>query len=272
MIDLLKIQTAVWALTAGTAAGLYSVRLYRKMPACWVCDDGEDLRTEHMPSMRIYLNRKETAAVPICIAAVYLILLKGQGSFFCTPAAAAGCILSLTALSAAAQADSTYLILPDQPTLFILTAGLLRGLSCDLAALLPQKPYSLIFFDADAGRVSNAPDITDQVFLQPSIPILPCAADAAAGALIGFLIMMICASLSLLISDRQGIGMGDVKLIGACGSLVGQDRLLILLLFSSFGVAISSLKDIMNRQCVSDIQKLAGLWIFASAALCLLLE
>ena len=140
MIDLLKIQTAVWALTAGTAAGLYSVRLYRKMPACWVCDDGEDLRTEHMPSMRIYLNRKETAAVPICIAAVYLILLKGQGSFFCTPAAAAGCILSLTALSAAAQADSTYLILPDQPTLFILTAGLLRGLSCDLAALLPQKP------------------------------------------------------------------------------------------------------------------------------------
>ena len=89
MIDLLKIQTAVWALTAGTAAGLYSVRLYRKMPACWVCDDGEDLRTEHMPSMRIYLNRKETAAVPICIAAVYLILLKGRGSFFCTPAAAA---------------------------------------------------------------------------------------------------------------------------------------------------------------------------------------
>ena len=56
MIDLLKIQTAVWALTAGTAAGLYSVRLYRKMPACWVCDDGEDLRTEHMPSMRIYLK------------------------------------------------------------------------------------------------------------------------------------------------------------------------------------------------------------------------
>ena len=29
MIDLLKIQTAVWALTAGTAAGLYSVRLYK---------------------------------------------------------------------------------------------------------------------------------------------------------------------------------------------------------------------------------------------------
>ena len=60
MIDLLKIQTAVWALTAGTAAGLYSVRLYRKMPACWVCDDGEDLRTEHMPSMRSgsYLYRR----------------------------------------------------------------------------------------------------------------------------------------------------------------------------------------------------------------------
>ena len=56
MIDLLKIQTAVWALTAGTAAGLYSVRLYRKMPACWVCDDGEDLRTEHM------LNRKENCS------------------------------------------------------------------------------------------------------------------------------------------------------------------------------------------------------------------
>ena len=45
MIDLLKIQTAVWALTAGTAAGLYSVRLYRKMPACWVCDDGSENRT-----------------------------------------------------------------------------------------------------------------------------------------------------------------------------------------------------------------------------------
>lgn len=231
-----EIQIILWPPVFGAAAGICSVLLYLKMPAGWLCDAGERPRTEHMPSMRRQLQRHGSAAGTGCAAAVCLYLIRCLQIPSCTtPASAAAAVLALIALSAAAQADAVYLIIPDQLTAFVLASGFFSELAFGRPSLLSATVYSL------------------------------------GGAASGFLVMLLCAALSLLLGGRQGIGAGDIKLTGACGALVGMENVPFLIFFASFGTACSALKDLLTGKNHPDAAKPAAPWIFSASAACLLL-
>lgn len=215
----------------GAAAGVCAVKLYRRVPAKWVCDAGEEVREAHMPHMRKHGH----AAGIGCAAAVTLLLLKDI--FFGTfaPAAAALSISALIALAAAAQCDIQYQIIPDQASVFLLAAGLLRAV------------------------------------FSPLSPVLPALSESISGSAAGFLTMVFCAVLSRLLCRREGIGMGDVKLIGACGALVGINQIFYLILISSLTGAVFAACAILFRR--SDIYSTYPMapWIFLGTSVCFII-
>lgn len=217
----------------GAAAGICAAGLYRKMPAGWVCDAGEEIQEAHMPHMR----RHGRAAGIGCAAAVTLLLLKYI--FFSQPspffAAVIFHIFSLIFLAAAAQCDAQYQIIPDQASAFILAAGLI----CALSAAVTSGPAILL---AHIG-----------------------------GASAGFLTMFFCSVLSQLFCGREGIGMGDVKLIGACGALIGIRYIFYLILISSLTSSVFLSAAILFRRAGTQSAAPMAPWIFLGTASCLII-
>lgn len=270
IITIPEIHAGLPALTAGIASGMYSIRLYLRMPAGWVCETGEMPRTEHMPFMRLHMWKGVYYRMGIiCGAVVFLYLIRHIFCFCFFPASAVCIILALIALSAAAQADSIYFILPDQLTAFILAAGIFSGFSCDLARLFLPEILHLFPTLPDP---SFYPAFRCRTFCD-FLTVFPFSSsfNSAAGALLSFLTILFCAVLSLFISGHQGIGAGDIKLIGACGALTGVSSVPFLIFFASSGVLCSALKDVIFRKYSPGSAKPAGPWIFVSSAACLLL-
>lgn len=69
-------------------------------------------------------------------------------------------------------------------------------------------------------------------------PTLP---DALSGALVGLVLMGLTGGLYQLLRRRSGLGMGDVKIAGALGLLVGAQGMLLVLLAASLLQALIGL-------------------------------
>lgn len=225
------VDAAGIAAAVGAAAGVCALELYRRMPAKWMCEAGEEVREAHMPHMR----RHGRAAGIGCAAAVTLLLLKTI--FFGTfvPAAAALSIFVLIVLAAAAQCDIQYQIIPDQASVFLLAAGLLRAV------------------------------------FSPHSPVLSALSESISGSAAGFLTMLFCAVLSRLLCRREGVGMGDVKLIGACGALVGINQIFYLILISSLtGAVFTACAILLRRSDIYSTYPMAP-WIFLGTSICFII-
>lgn len=279
----------IFSLALGTAAAAAAAALYNEMPARWLCDFGEKLQGVHLPSMRpravVLPCKKDGNAKCIETAGngrnvtdivtvgadknVKSIVTAGDGanakgvttsgagsgglydcSFFCFvsvaslsmryaafgfphPQGFAFGVLCLLLLAAAAQSDKAYGIIPDELSLLVSACGAAYALSCDSPA------RSLLFS-----------------FL---------------GGLAGSLTMLLTDALTRLICGREGVGMGDIKLIGACGVFLKSDLIFPMILIASLcGSLCLSARILAGRLSRDEAQPMAP-WIFFAFSACLVL-
>ncbi len=222
------------SLASGICAGIVSARLYNGMPAVWLCEVEENVCGIHIPGMRrrsgpflsypVRSIRKSVSgkkhrkkrterrnaddpvyeAFFFCASAASLLVLSALATGLPSPAECSVSVICLIALAAAAQSDILFLIIPDQISLFIAAAGLLCPLTEE---------------DMLSGFQSTG-------FLSSLFSHL-------AGGTAGFLTMFAASLLSFLTLKREGAGMGDVKLIGACGTFLGIETVFFLIFLAS---------------------------------------
>lgn len=281
---LLIIRNLLIALMAGAAAGMRAARLYEEMPAGWVCEAGEEIQAAHMPAMRKLRTQEARrdharflhgrAAGTGCAAAVLSFCLLfddlSDGSI-CLPAAA-GTLLIVTALAAASQADLTYLIIPDQISLFILTAGFFCSIC---TACVPELSTDTILsiekITSDAHASADGSSALKIGFLL--IKLRSAAVFSLSGALSGALALFLCDIIAALCSGQQGIGMGDIKLTGACGAFLGTELAFVLILLTSLGTALAALFSrletfsMQSSSSPSEVQPAAP-WILLGFTIC----
>ncbi len=115
----------------------------------------------------------------------------------------------------------------------ILLAGLILLIASliDLAVL--RLPNLLVLTLAALGLGMSALDVG---------PPLP---DALAGAALGLVLMGLTGGLYQLLRRRSGLGMGDIKIAGALGLLVGAQGMLLVLLAASLLQALSGLLTLL---------------------------
>jgi leader peptidase (prepilin peptidase) / N-methyltransferase len=197
---------------AGLLCGAGLWQFYRKMPGKWLLDYDE---TELTPEMQ---QRQLLPVLPDL-----LVLMLADGAVFALGWLILGASWQLPAVLAAAQplvlimaADAKTRIIPDQFTLSLVPcAGLLwlaDGLSGD-TGWLPGLLYRVL------------------------------------GGLAGGLLLFACGWLAEKILHREAMGMGDVKLIAACGLLTcnGILKMPMLLVISFISAAFLAVPLLIRR-------------------------
>lgn len=256
----------LFSLAAGICAGIVSARLYNNMPPGWFCEVGESVNGIHTPGMRRQAasffplpgrtSGREKRPAPakdnrysayeasfFCAVSVSFLVLYTVCAKQPVAAELSASVICLTALAAAAQSDMIFLIIPDQISCFIAVAGLLCAY-------------------AGENAVTGSADLS---FLSPAISHL-------AGGAAGFLTMLAAALLSCFSLKREGIGMGDIKLIGACGIFLGTGTVFPLIFLSSLFCCIPAIFHIVaGRAKNAEALPMAPSICFAFTA-CLILQ
>lgn len=261
------------SLASGICAGIVSARLYNGMPAVWLCEVEENVCGIHIPGMRrrsgpflsypVRSIRKSVSgkkhrkkrterrnaddpvyeAFFFCASAASLLVLSALATGLPSPAECSVSVICLIALAAAAQSDILFLIIPDQISLFIAAAGLLCPLTEE---------------DMLSGFQSTG-------FLSSLFSHL-------AGGTAGFLTMFAASLLSFLTLKREGAGMGDVKLIGACGTFLGIETVFFLIFLASLLCCIpAACRRFPENAKREDVLPMAPA-ILAAFTLCLMLR
>lgn len=261
------------SLASGICAGIVSARLYNGMPAVWLCEVEENVCGIHIPGMRrrsgpflsypVRSIRKSVSgkkhrkkrterrnaddpvyeAFFFCASAASLLVLSALATGLPSPAECSVSVICLIALAAAAQSDILFLIIPDQISLFIAAAGLLCPLTEE---------------DMLSGFQSTG-------FLSSLFSHL-------AGGIAGFLTMFAASLLSFFTLKREGAGMGDVKLIGACGTFLGIETVFFLIFLASLLCCIpAACRRFPENAKREDVLPMAPA-ILAAFTLCLMLR
>ena len=195
-----------------------SLLIYRCLPDSWVCDFNESPGPVHRSDNRC--PRRRLSLFCMSAAVFFLMLLKIRGISLdpSGPAAEGKCalsslpfwecvffILSALILLPAALSDIDYYIIPDQICVLTAAAALLNG----------------VIQEAGQGTGSLSADEAVSFILSSSGLLSAFLLPAAGGLLCGFLMLLSC-GLSRLFSGKEGVGMGDVKLMTACGALASS--------------------------------------------------
>lgn len=156
---------------------------YLKTPSGWLCETGETVKKEHSPAYRCL--RRKTALFLMTTATEFSFIVSGQIIRSPSPDLKELLFLSATALILfpAALSDVDYYIIPDQACLAALLLALLKCLS--------------------SSGLSGLGAITG-------------------GGIICGGMMLLASLLGHLVSGKESIGMGDVKLLASCGALVSS--------------------------------------------------
>jgi len=157
------------------------------------------------PMARYILSRRRWA-----LAALGALIFAGCAQLFPSPAAAGCMILFLTALLGAACIDFDHMVIPDLFTIGLAVAGLI------LSALVPALHH------CGGWNAWN------------------CLRSAAAGALglaIGSALVLWLGLIGELLLNKEVMGFGDVKFVGAIGAFCGWQGAV----FSVFGGAVIAL-------------------------------
>ena len=195
-----------------------SLLIYRCLPDAWVCDFNESPGPVHRSDNRCPRRRLSL----FCMSAVvFCMLLLKLGYYPLNPAGSAAegndyfsslplregvfFLLAALVLLPAALSDIDYFIIPDQLCALTAAVALLNG----------------IIQEAGQGTGSLPVDESVSIILSSSGLLSALLLPAAGGLLCGFL-MILSGGLSWLLSGKEGVGMGDVKLIAACGTLASS--------------------------------------------------
>lgn len=248
-------------LAAGVRAGTAAAALYSSMPAGWLCDAQETVRGVHIPGMRPQaaalfsfcphnmprlvnpsgctqedMPHRIYEASFFCAAAVSLLLSSRFSRSLSAQTECAVSVLCLTALAAAVQSDVIYQIIPDQVSLFLTAAGLLSALCM-------------------SGGTADG--------------LLLSAASRLSGGIAALLTMLAAALFSLLSLRKEGIGMGDIKLITACGIFLGIGSIFQMIFLSSLLCVLSAFRSLLSgRGGISGSLPMAPR-IFCAFSVCL---
>ena len=180
---------------AGLAVGWLLVRLYNRLPESWLQDYGFRANDPEWPAARRIRSPIGMAVLMAVTSLGFILAILGSGLSVRTLLV----ILSFCILVLVAVPDALNKIIPDQATIALALVGAL------FAAV-----------DLFTGR-----------------GIRETAIDRIGGAAVaGGLLLLIGVSATFLLK-REAMGMGDVKLLFACGLLTGL-RLVPLLYFATF--------------------------------------
>ncbi len=223
---------------AGLVCGKAVVWLYARIPDSWLCEAGqEDFKETALapPAACALIRSSGKKAGTACALAVFADLMYAWHAMIPVPAAVLTA-LAVTALATAAQSDADFMIIPDQFCAFILVAGV-------MAAGFEESSFH-------KGIRSAAESL------------------AAAGA--GFAAMFVAALLACWMKkDSDALGMGDVKLIAACGALSGPEGIFPLIFIASASSALYMSVCIITRRAGAADPKPMAPWIFLAAVICL---
>lgn len=220
--------------------GCIALLFYLKTPAEWLCEAGETPREEHAPLHRC--PRREPAILLMTAVTELSFCISGQVLWFPAPEPRELLFLIAAAiiLFPAALSDADYFIIPDQTCLAALLLALLKSVS--------------------------------------SAGLSGLAAAAGGGVLCGAM-SLLASWLGRLVSGADSLGMGDVKLLSACGALASSAAPSGLWMTASCSVYIGSVLSsavwfsallLCRRARYGDVRPL-GPWIVLSTLLVLAL-
>ena len=224
-------------LIIGLAAGICSWLFFRKMPPHWLLDYGESEISQELLDKKRLKIWPDAVALMLANAAIFALAWHFLGASLRLPAV----LLAAQPLLLVIAADFKTRIIPDQFTLALI-------------------PCAALLWAADS--------------LDGSSAWLPGLLFRLLGGLAGGAVLFIAGWLGEKIMKREAMGMGDVKLLAACGLLSGISLLPMLLILSFFSAALVALPLLIRRfrdpESGSDMA--FGPYIALSALLVLLLN
>ncbi|NLN45884.1 MAG: prepilin peptidase [Clostridiaceae bacterium] len=198
---------------AGLGAGWLLVRLYNHLPESWLQDYGFRAADPDWTPARRIRSKIGTAGVMLLTAAGFMVAaLSGGLTLRTLLMALVFCVLVLVAIP-----DALNKIIPDQAVIAL--------------ALLGAMGAALDLFE---GR-----------------GIRDTAVDRIGGAVVAAGTLFLVGFIASLLTKREAMGMGDVKLLFACGLLTGL-RLVPLLFFATFVSAAFLAVPMLIRQRKRD--------------------
>lgn len=201
--------------------GWLSLLIYCHLPDAWLCDFDEKPGPAHLPENRCPRRRLSLFCMAATVFAALMMKLQGlqqEDPGILLPPGEEGWVPSVYAireilllllaaaiLLPAALSDADYYIIPDQLCALAAAAALLEGFfQGDGRGLLSSSIEETLSFSLSAGGMRF-------------LPVRP-----AAGGLLCFLLLLLSFGLGRLFSGKEGLGMGDVKLMTACSALASS--------------------------------------------------
>lgn len=236
---------------------LGSLAIYMRLPARWLCEYGEDPEPAHEPAHRCGgtpAGRRVRAAAAASATLVCLALQAIPVPFLpdvpasqgYSPAQAALLTIILICLVVAALSDVDYLIIPDQIPAALLVLAVIR------CAAVPAVSVAVM------GAWSQAPATFAEGILQAL-----SGAALAAGA------MLLAALPSRLICGSGALGFGDIKLLAACGAVVGASGALLMFVITVFSSAIFLAAGLVAGRFELRSAHPMAPWIAAATVVCM---
>ena len=222
----------VLAVVAGVLAGALITYLFGKFPEKWLQDYGvtpED--PNYRPSKRMRPFPEGLVAVVFCTACYCVAIYFGKSFLIDTfrPMHLAVILLVIPTLVLVMMADKLNRIIPDQFSIFIAVCGVLSILS-----------------DIFEGSVWFTPTI------QWWIPVL----NKVIASLVGGGVIWLIGFLAITFLGREGMGMGDMRLLFATGLITGCYGLVVLVYVSIFSALFFAIPLMIKKiKRVSDEKK-----------------
>ena len=213
----------VFAIVAGVAVGALITYLFGRFPNKWLQDYGvtpED--PDYRPSKRMRPFPEGLIASVFCAACycVTVYFCKEQYIFTFRPMHLAVILLVIPVLVLVMMADTLNRIIPDQFSIFI--AG------CGVLSILADVFEGSVWFSPAAGWW---------------VPVL----NKIIASVVGGGVIWLIGFLSITFLGREGMGMGDMRLLFATGLITGCYGLLILVYVSIFSAVIFAVPLLIRK-------------------------
>jgi prepilin signal peptidase PulO-like enzyme (type II secretory pathway) len=213
----------VFAIAAGVLAGALITYLFGKFPDKWLQDYGvtpED--PDYRPSKRMRPFPEGLIACVFC-AACYcatIFFCKVQYIYIFRPMHLAVILLVIPVLMLVMMADKLNRIIPDQFSIYIALCGVLS-----------------ILADIFEGSVWFSPDAKWWV------PVL----NKIIASIVGGGVIWLIGFLSITFLGREGMGMGDMRLLFATGLIIGCYGLIVLIYVSIFSALVFAVPLLIRK-------------------------
>lgn len=214
----------VFAVVAGIVSGAVITWLFGVFPDKWLQDYGVTPQDpDYRPSKRMRPFPEGLVAVLFCVICYCVTVFFCQNDYITTfrPIHLVVVFLSIPVLMLVMMADKLNRIIPDQFSIFIAFCGLLS-----------------IAADFLEGSIWFTPDV------KWWIPIL----NKIIASVVGGGVIWLIGFLSITFLGREGMGMGDMRLLFATGLITGCYGLIILVYVSIFSAVIFAIPLLIRKR------------------------